>query len=148
MAVRREYSPEEREARSQRALAQIAKGDGKFGGRQPGSGRPRKVRVSAEINEVAMRRSPEIIDALFKALTGNNVHASLKAAELLTRIADREATIEIDEARRAEQMSTHDLLDGLRSRLEALREAGALQPALGQVEVVRVDREETADDTT
>lgn len=131
-----QWTEERRQA--QRELALRLHEQGKFGGVQPNSGRPRKRRASEVINEQIELRWREILDALFDALQPDkSPNTRLKAAEALMKIADRENDRTDKETERLENMTATQIIDDLMPDLQRLMEAGVLSlPKVGDVEIV------------
>lgn len=95
--------------------------EGRFGGRQPGAGRPRKPRVGTILAERAAAEADTIWNALMSAMTEGTPRQRAEAAERLLRIVAREHELQQRESR-DEAAAAIDLaqLDG--AEVDRLRE--------------------------
>lgn len=140
-------SPEERERRRQQALQLhqeiVVDENGverrKFGGPQPGSGRPRK-RAAQAVSEAAIRHSSEVAQALVDGLKENN-HPSVRinAARTLIEIERDERKLELQEQAAERQMNRDEAADALLDVLRSLGKQGAADIIDGTYEVVDGD---------
>lgn len=101
-------TPEQRKERSDRAKALAA--EGKIGGAQPGAGRPKKRRATEVMAEGISEMGEEMLGAIKDALNKDNPHSiRLKAVDQATKIEEKEARLQIDEAEQLRKMD-HDAL--------------------------------------
>lgn len=102
----------------------------RFGGAQPGSGRPKKKRVAKMIAERAQEKeSKRIMDALFKKLDSDDDRVSLRAVEAIARIEAKEEELQQKE-QELDDKPKDQLIAGLAEVLTRLDKAGELD-ALG-----------------
>lgn len=125
-----ELTDEEREARRQRALALHA--DGKFGGAQPGSGRPRKKRASEVVAESVAAEGQLIYDTLIEIVRSGTDSNKMSAAKTLMEIEEKEAQRSDREDDKIEEMHRDQLLLMVASKLEALSDRGLI-PGFAEV---------------
>jgi hypothetical protein len=120
-----QLSDEERERR--RRVAQELHAAGRFGGPQPGSGRPRKKRASELVAEEAEKNAAKIVQ-VFKDGIGENVPISsrLQAARDWLAVEEREERMRIDEEKALEGMHRDQLIGVLADRLTKLFDAGVI----------------------
>ena len=124
----REISPEERERRRQWALEKnqetVVEPDGtvrrKFGGPQPGSGRPRKPRASERIAERVAADGDTFYIKLKEIVDGKNPSEARKAIETLLNIEEKERSLKVQEERDIENMRRDQLMVYIKSKLEEL----------------------------
>lgn len=98
----------------------------KFGGAQPGSGRPRKPRASEHIAKKVGEESEALWTEL-KALRQDKSSAvRLKAILTLLDVEERERLILVDEERELEKMRKDELVAWVLETLEELRAKGVI----------------------
>src|SRR5580765_6877984 len=115
-------TPEERERRSQRAKELNAQG--KFGGPQPGSGRPRKKRASELVAEEAEKHSTEIVAAFLRGVRDGDAKTAVMAAEKWLGVENKEATLQLQEQKQLDSMSREDLIVMLAEGFSKLKKHG------------------------
>lgn len=95
----------------------------KFGGKQPGSGRPPVGRVSASVVAEFQKEEEkkEIVAALKRAL-GDDMpaHVNLQAIRDIAAMEERERVIEREEQADAERRHRDEIVEGIVGRLEAM----------------------------
>ena len=132
-------SDEEKERRRARALkmhSEVHPDDPqrrRFGGRQPNSGAPRKMRATERAAERISREGDLIADAIIDALRNGTHGIRLSAVKLAMDIEHREAELQLKEDRQFEEIETQQLLESLVDDLAVLRETGMLQLESGPV---------------
>lgn len=139
-----EITETEREARRQRALALHA--EGKFGGPQPGSGRPRKKRAAEIVAEQVSNEGQAIFDRLMGIVRDGTHSNAISAARELLSIEDREAARLDKEDDKIDNMHRDQLLLLVASELKELSDRGLI-PGFASVidgEVVEVADERPA----
>lgn len=118
----REISDEERQRR--RELAQRLHAEGRFGGPQPGSGRPRKPRASQIIAEEVAKKAEELKQGLFTLAEEGRGELKLKAIVKLLEIEDKERQIADAERADFENMKRDELMEQVMALLERARGKG------------------------
>jgi hypothetical protein len=103
-------------------------GQRKFGGPQPGSGRPRKRPLGEELLKRAEEKSDEVIDALFSGLEAENKSARSHAAREIIKLEREESELQLKEDA-YDKTDEGKLIELLGPALARLAERGAL-PAL------------------
>jgi len=98
----------------------------KFGGPQPGSGRPRVKRASTRAAEAAAENAQQIIDAFKRGVNSADERTALMAAEKWLNVEREEAGLQMDEQRLLEDMSRADLIEMLAKGFAALGDAGVI----------------------
>jgi hypothetical protein len=127
---------EERERRRERARQLHAEVDPetglrKFGGRQPGSGRPRKVRAAELVADAAQREAKEIAKVFKDAIQPNQPAAiRLQAAKQWLEIENKEATLQMQEDKALAQLSHDELLERVATSFARLAGGGHMDPML------------------
>lgn len=110
--------------RSERAKALHA--EGKFGGPQPGSGRPRKKRASEVIAEQVADEAQTFYDRLMTiARHGNDTNALASIRDLL-KIEEAEQIRKDRDKERVEDMARDELLILVAGKIQELAESGAI----------------------
>lgn len=110
--------------RSERAKALHAQG--KFGGPQPGSGRPRKKRASEVIAEQVADEAQLFYDRLITiARSGNDTNA-MTAINNLLKIEEVEQVRKDKDKERVEDMARDELLILVATKIQELAESGAI----------------------
>jgi hypothetical protein len=139
--ARRELSQEERQRRSD--LARRLHAEGRFGGPQPGSGRPRKARAAQIVAEAAKEteNAKLMIASLKDALQpGQPPTVRVQAAKTWLEIEQKEDALQLKEEVVFEGLQREQLQKELAERLLRLQDAGAL-PVI-EAEVVREEQRE------
>lgn len=138
-----ELSDEERERRRQRALALHE--EGKFGGPQPGSGRPRKKRVSEVIADQVDEEAQIFFDRLMQIVREGTDSNAITAARELISISEKEAIRKDREDERIDDMHRDQLILLVATQLKELSDRGLI-PNLPIIdgELVEVTDEEFA----
>lgn len=129
--IKYNLTPAERQRRSELAKELHGKRDpitGRqlFGGPQPGSGRPRKKRVTESLNEHIEQHADEIFESMLKALRSNKPFVSLQAAKQMVEVSQMEMVHQAREERQLEDTPTEELVEIVASRLARLAESGAI----------------------
>lgn len=119
-----ELSEQERQRRSEMAKALHA--DGKFGGPQPGSGRPRKKRASEIVAERVSEEGQAIFDRLMEIVRSGTDSNSISAGRTLLDIEERESNRTEREDERIDDMNRTQLLAFVAAKLQELNESGAI----------------------
>jgi hypothetical protein len=118
-------SDEERARRSE--LARRLHAEGKFGGPQPGSGRPRKRRAAEIVAEEAAAEAQAIVKVFKDAIDpGAPLHLRLQGARDWLTLEQREAALQMAEEKALEGMHRDQLVAELASRLGRLIDAEAI----------------------
>jgi hypothetical protein len=122
-----QISDEERKRRSQ--MARELHAQGKFGGRQPGSGRPKKKRASEIVAEQARVEAENIIEVFRDSIRSDNpASVRLNAAREWLKIEQSEADLQLREERQLEGLSTNQLVEMIMGRLTRVQEFGGVLP--------------------
>lgn len=127
-----ELTDEERENRRQRALALHA--DGKFGGVQPGSGRPRKKRVAEVIAEKVADEAQTIYDRLMQIVREGTDSNSISASRQLLEIEASESTRLDREDEKIDSMHRDQLLLLVATQMKELYDRGLIPDLAGVVD--------------
>jgi broad specificity phosphatase PhoE len=136
-------SDEERQRRSE--LAKRLHAQGQFGGRQPGSGRPRKKRAAEVVAEGAAERGEQILQVFDDAMSSKQpASVRVKAATELLKIEHSEAELKIKENQALDGMSNEQLVALIAERFGRLQSAGALPP--GMEDFIELEAEELPDE--
>lgn len=133
-------SDEERQRRSELAKqlhAQVVDpetGRRAFGGRQPGAGRPRKVRAAELVAEEAKKSAKEIVEALKDSLKPENpMSIRLQGARQWLEIENKEAALQLAEEKEWHAYSDEELALRLAKTFMELNGMGALDEALSEL---------------
>lgn len=128
-----DLTPEQREERRQRALRMHAEvvdpttGRRRFGGPQPGSGRPRGKRASEIVAERVGREADKISNAIIDGLAPNMPpHIRLQAARDAIAIEQKEAELQLQEERALENLHRDQLLEIVMEKMSRLMEGNVL----------------------
>jgi hypothetical protein len=122
-----QISDEERERRSRMARELHSKG--KFGGKQPGSGRPKKKRASEIVAEQARAEAENIIEVFRESIRPDNpASVRLNAAREWLKIEQSEADLQLREERQLDGLSTTQLVEMIMGRLSRVQEFGGVLP--------------------
>lgn len=122
-----QISEEERKRRSE--LAKQLHQKGKFGGKQPGSGRPRKKRASEIVAEQARAEADEIIQVFRDSIRSDNpASVRLNAAKEWLKIEQSEADLQLREERQLDGLTTNQLVEMIIGRLERVQQFGGVLP--------------------
>lgn len=119
-----DITDEERQRRSE--LAKQMHEQGKFGGKQPGAGRPRKRRVTEVLNEKIEGDANLIYERLKESLDSESEVNKLKAIQIMLDTAKSEMDYQQKEKRNLEDMSEEDLIALIASGVGKLNEGGEL----------------------
>lgn len=139
MGAKRDFkvSDEERARRSELAKQLHSKvvdpttGRRAFGGRQPGAGRPRRVRAAELVAEEAKKSATEIVSALKDALdAGNPASIRVNAAKTWLEIENREADLQLKEDRDFATLSDEELAMRVAEGFMRLSSSGAFDEVL------------------
>ena len=136
-------SEEERERR--RELALRLRSEGRFGGPQAGSGRPRKKRASEIAAEQVREEGQFLFDRLMEIARGDATGHALAAIDKLYALEEKEREIVEGEEIRYESMKRDQLLALVVDRLKEISDGGNLEQLLGDrsaiidAEVVRTE---------
>lgn len=126
-----EYSESEIERRREQAkknheLVDPVTGKRKFGGPQPGAGRPRKRRATEVINEKTEGIADKMFDKLEGMIDSDSQSMQLRAIQLLIDVANKENEYQAREAKALENMSTEDLVKLIEDGVTHLSQQGDL----------------------
>lgn len=100
----------------------------KFGGPQPGSGRPRKKRASEIVAEHAQSQASEIIRVFDDAIDPEQpISIRLQAARQILDIEQKEAALQLEEDKELAKKSSGDLIDEISESLAKLVNAGLIE---------------------
>lgn len=122
-----QISEEERRRRSE--LAKQLHQKGKFGGKQPGSGRPRKKRASEIVAEQARAEADEIIQVFRDSIRSDNpASVRLNAAKEWLKIEQSEADLQLKEERQLDGLTTGQLVEMIMGRLSRVQQFGGVLP--------------------
>lgn len=97
-----------------------------FGGKQPGSGRPRKVRATQKLNEKIIDATDDIWQRLENEMKHGKSMNALAAIRQMMDISKVETDIEAKEEQNLDEIPTEELLEMYASRLARLHESGLL----------------------
>lgn len=122
-------SDEERQRRRER-VAQMRE-QGKFGGRQPGAGRPRKKRVSELIAEQMADEAQVIYDRFMTIVRNGQDSNAISAGRTLLDIEREERARDEKRQERVEDLRRDELLVLVAEQLKELQNAGI--PGLGNI---------------
>lgn len=138
------YSPEEIQRRKD--LANELVKSGKFGGPQPGSGRPpTKRRAAQAIAEAANERTKELIAALASGIDPSQpASVRVNTAEKWVNIERQESELRLKEDRQLEDMTADDLINLIASRFARVK-AGGLDFIEGEATEVPLDELESGE---
>lgn len=146
-------SDEERQRRSELArqlhnqVVDPETGRRAFGGRQPGAGRPRKVRAAELVAEEAKKSAKEIVQALKDSLDpSNSISVRLQGARQWLEIENKEAALQLAEEKEFHAYSDDELALKLAQTFMELNSMGALDQALGELTDGTVINGEMVDD--
>lgn len=126
------YSEEELKRRSEQAkknhqAIDPVTGRRKFGGPQPGSGRPRKRRVTEVLNEKIEGEADNIFYELKNIMTGSKSEANkLRAIQTMLEVATEESKFQQQEKKDLDNMSAEDLVSLIEGSVAKLSENGDL----------------------
>lgn len=110
-------------------MARELHAQGKFGGRQPGSGRPKKKRASEIVAEQARVEAENIIEVFRDSIRPDNpASVRLNAAREWLKIEQSEADLQLREERQLEGLSTTQLVEMIMGRLTRVQEFGGVLP--------------------
>lgn len=124
-------TPAEIERRRERALELHSRRDpitGRplFGGKQAGSGRPRKRRATEVMNEEIEKRAMEYFIKLNELAQSKKEGIALAAIRQIIEISNKETDVQAREDRVAENKTTDELRNLVASKLARLAESGKL----------------------
>lgn len=140
------YSEEEREKRRQKAMEmhqeivvdeQTGLERRKFGGPQPRSGRPRKIRASEVIAQKVVKEADAYFDRLDKIAKEGRDGNSLMAIKELLDIEERERKITVEEEENLDRLHRDELII---LALDLLKDTGVIgsgSSRVGEIEIVR-----------
>lgn len=115
----------EKEIQRRKDLARKLREEGKFGGAQRGSGRPKGKRASEIVAEGIREDATKILSALRVALKSNSPTVKLKAALAMLDIEAKETSLQLKEEKQAyENMSRDKLLELIGERFKQLEKEG------------------------
>lgn len=135
-------SEEERQKRSERALALHEQG--RFGGPQPGSGRPRKKRASEIVAEQVSTEGQAIFDRLMTILRDGTDSNSISAASKLLEIEKQETDRLEREDEKIENMHRDQLLLLVATQFKELHDRGLIGTDIIDGQFVEIDDERTS----
>lgn len=127
-----EYSEEERKRRSEQAkknhqIVDPVTGKRKFGGPQPGSGRPRKRRLTEALNEKIEGQADNMFHELKSIMTDSKSESNkLRAIQVMLDVAVEESKFQQQEKKDLDSMSNEDLINLIESGVGKLSENGEL----------------------
>jgi hypothetical protein len=120
-------SEEERKRRSERAKAQVAKGQ--LGGKQKGAGRPKKQRAQEHVAERIKEEGDSIFKALKDALKSESASIKLKAALAMLEVENKEEDFQRKEQDRMyDELDRAQLIELLHTRIADLEKEGVRIP--------------------
>ena len=144
--AKRQYNISEEDRIRRSELAKKLNADGKFGGKQRGSGRPKKERAQETVSDKISEEGENIFAALKSALKAESPTIKLKAALAMLEIETKETELQIQEEQREyNNMSKDKLLELIQERLKQLGKAGAEIPGLEVSNVIEGAAEELKD---
>lgn len=125
-----EYTPEERERRRKNAL-ELHK-QGKFGGAQPGSGRPpTKRRAAQKVAEAAEQNAQSIIEAFKAGVAAEDANGRINPPSVRVQAAREWITVErqerelsLKEEKSFDEMSAGELIDAIVSKFGRIQAGG------------------------
>lgn len=133
MGKKLSLTPEQKRERSERAKRLVK--EGKFGGPQPGAGRPRKKRASEIVAEKARDRAGEIVEAFEDLIENGPPAVRLQAAKDWLLIEQKEAELALKEERFGEDMSEDELRELVINRLAKINAAKEVEKLEGSITV-------------
>lgn len=139
-----ELTQEERDRRSLQARELHAAG--KFGGPQPGSGRPRKKRVSEVIAEKVTDEAQTIYDKLMEVLRDGTHTNSIAAIKALLEIESKESDRSEREDAQIDNLHRDQLLLLVATQMKELSDRGLIPDLTGIIdgEAIELADEEPA----
>lgn len=115
------------QAKKNQQLVDPVTGKRKFGGPQPGAGRPKKRRVTEVLNEKIEGDAQLIYDELKGVLTGSDSEGNkLKAIQIMLDTANQEIKYQQQEKKNLEELSDEDLIRLIEDGVSTLSENGEL----------------------
>lgn len=118
----------------------------KFGGPQPGSGRPRKPRAAEHVAEEARKEAAKIAQAFKDAIDPSQpIGVRVHAAKTWLEIENKESELTLREDRELRDMSQEELAQLVASRFTQLVSSGALDPELSSLHGVTVQNGDVID---
>lgn len=131
---------EERQRRSELAKqlhAQVVDpdtGQRAFGGRQPGAGRPRKIRAAELVAEEAKKSASDIVAALKRSIDPKQpASIQLQGARQWLEIENKEAALQLQEEKEYHKFSDEELAYQLAQKFMELNAKGALDGAISEM---------------
>lgn len=116
---------EERQRRSD--LAKEMAAEGKFGGKQPGAGRPRKRRVTEVLNDKIEGDANLIYERLKESLDSDSESNKLKAIQIMLETAKTEMDYQQKQKRDLTDLSEEDLIELIAAGVGVLGEGGEIE---------------------
>ena len=148
-----DITEEERQRRSELAKELHSKvvdpetGRRAFGGRQPGAGRPRKIRAAELVAEEAKKNADKIVAAFKDSLDVNQPPSvRLTAAREWLSIENKEAELQLKEEKEYHNYSDEELALKDSEGMLRLNSTGALDQLLGEATDATVVNGEIVDD--
>lgn len=145
------YKPEYSEAELKRRSEQAKKnhqmidpvtGRRKFGGPQPGSGRPKKRRVTEVLNEKIEGEAENIFFELKNIMTSSKSEANkLRAIQTMLDVTVEEAKFKQQEQKDLDNMSAEDLVSLIEGGITKLSESGDLNLDFIDTEAVEIEEQ-------
>lgn len=140
MADKKKQSIDPELSAKRREMAIKLAKEGKFGGKQPGAGRPRKKRASEIVAEEASRQAADIVSAFKDALSDDNpAKVRLAAAKAWLTVEQDEHKLQMEEERYVDKLQTDQLITLIEEKLQRITSAGIAEDVI-EAEIV--------DDTT
>jgi hypothetical protein len=111
----------------------------KFGGPQPGSGRPKTKRASTMVAEKAAQHADEIVKAFRRGVNSQDERTAVMAAERWVNLEQKEASIQMEEEKHIEDLDRGELVRMLAEGFAKLQSAGVHVMELPMADAVVVD---------
>lgn len=142
---KKDISDAERQRRREQALelhkqVDPLTGRRKFGGPQPGSGRPKKKRITESLNEKIEGKSNEIFNTLERGMNSDDERVALQAVKQMIEIATKEIEYQEREKRDFAEMSKDELIKLVMTNVSALANHGDI-PILDFIDVEAIEVE-------
>ena len=103
----------------------------KFGGPQPGSGRPKKLRASEIVADRARTHARDLVQVFIDAIQPNNsINTRVQAAKAWIELEQKEAALNLEEEEKHDGMTDEDLISNIAGAMIRLQEAGNLEEVL------------------
>lgn len=128
---KRKLDIDETESKRRSDLAKRLHAEGKFGGKQKGSGRPKKERAQEQVAAQIKEEGDNIMKALRAALKSDSPSVKLKAALAMLEIESKEEEFQMRrEDRMYDNYSRDKLIELITGKIKQLSDAGVKIPGI------------------